>query len=213
MKTDYTDITLLVDRSGSMYTCRDDMEGAIQNYIKEIRESLSNYDVRVSYFCFDSESVDCLVDEKPLKEVDTSKFVIDPRGCTPLLDAIGRVINKTGMRLASKEESDRPHQVLFVIITDGYENASVEHTYANIMSMITHQTEKYNWGFVYLGANQDAFIVAANLGIDLGAALNYSTSEEGSSNTSEALKRYTVCYTSEGSSEFSEEDRVKAMAE
>jgi hypothetical protein len=108
----------------------------------------------------------------PIQEVPP--FKLSPRGGTALLDAVGRAINETGARLAAMAELDRPKLVVFVIVTDGGENSSNEFTKAKVKEMVTHQTDVYKWHFLYLGANQDAFAEAGNMGIPTSGAARYS---------------------------------------
>ena len=100
---------------------------------------------------------------KPIAEVPP--LALEPRGATALLDAIGKTIHETGRRLAALPEAERPERVLFVVISDGQENASTEFSSERILAMTTHQASAYKWEFVYLGANQDAIAEAAKMGI------------------------------------------------
>jgi len=93
---------------------------------------------------------------------------------TPLLDAIGVALEQTGKWLALLPEADRPEKVIFVILTDGMENHSVQFTHEQVIANITHQTEVYKWQFIYLGANQDAIQVGAGLGISAGSSMSYN---------------------------------------
>lgn len=101
------------------------------------------------------------------------------RGCTALLDAVGKTILDVGYRLSKTAEEKRPDKVIFVITTDGMENSSREFTYEKIRDLIKHQQEKYNWEFIFLGANIDAAIEAENIGIDISNAYNFEASEIG----------------------------------
>jgi hypothetical protein len=100
-----------------------------------------------------------------------------PRGTTALLDAIGRTIDELGARLAAMPAADRPGKVIFVIITDGLENASREYTREQVFQRIRHQSDVYGWEFVYLGAKQDAIAAGAQVGIDAGFALSCADGE------------------------------------
>ena len=119
-------------------------------------------DLTVSLIQFDENmglQYDTLNDFSPINEVillDDSNYV--PRGMTPLNDSLAKLINETGARLASMDESDRPEKVLIVSITDGLENKSREHTKSSIKELISRQEGTYKWQFLYIGANQDAFI-------------------------------------------------------
>ena len=100
-------------------------------------------------------------------------YKLIPRGATALLDAVGRAINETGQRLSSMSEDERPSLVVFVVMTDGLENSSSEFTKSEIKKMIQHQQTKYNWQFTFLGANQDAFAEAKEIGVAAAGAANF----------------------------------------
>ena len=100
----------------------------------------------------------------PISQVP--RYELYPRGATALLDAVGRAINETGSRLAAMPEQDRPGLVIFVIVTDGHENSSHHFTKPQIQEMIRRQQDVYSWQFTFLGADQDAFDEAAQMGID-----------------------------------------------
>lgn len=109
---------------------------------------------------------------KPIAEVPP--LVLEPRGSTPLYDALAVTIDATGRRLAAMKEADRPKNVVFVIITDGEENASITYSAKDVKDRITHQEEKYSWEFVFLGANQDALLEAQKIGINWTKAITFS---------------------------------------
>ena len=161
MKADLTDITLVVDRSGSMAQIREDAEGGVNTFIarqaKELGEAL------LTLVQFDTE-YEFLLKGVPIQQAQGYELV--PRGMTALLDAVGRAITETGERLAKMAEEDRPGLVIFVVVTDGHENSSKEFTSKNqISGMVREQEDKYQWKFVFLGANMDAIATAAGLGI------------------------------------------------
>jgi Mg-chelatase subunit ChlD len=169
MRKDLTDITLVVDRSGSMDTIQKDAEGGINAFIEEQKKGVG--DARLTLVQFDTE-YDFVHQGLPIQEVPP--FKLSPRGGTALLDAVGRAINETGARLAAMAELDRPKLVVFVIVTDGGENSSKEFTKAMVKEMVTHQTDVYKWHFIYLGANQDAFSEAGAMGLTASNIANYS---------------------------------------
>ena len=160
MRSDLTDITLVVDRSGSMEQVREDAEGGVNSFIaqqaKEPGEAL------LTLVQFDTE-YEFLHKGVPISQVP--KFELVPRGMTALLDAVGRAMNETGERIAKMDERDRPGLVVFVVMTDGQENSSKEFSKATIKEMIERQQQQYNWHFTFLGANQDAFAEAGGIGI------------------------------------------------
>ena len=169
MKPDLTDITLVVDRSGSMQDIRSDAEGGVNAFIesqaKEPGEAL------LTLVQFDTE-YEFLHTGAPIKKVP--KYSLVPRGATALLDAVGRAINETGERIAKLDEANRPGLVVFVVMTDGLENSSREFSKSRIKEMIGHQQEKYGWQFTFLGADQDAFAEANAMGIDAAGAANFA---------------------------------------
>ena len=103
-------------------------------------------------------------------------YELEPRNATALLDAVGRAINETGSRLAKMPEHDRPGLVVFVVMTDGHENSSVEFSKTRIKSMIDHQQTKYSWQFIFLGADQDSWAVSRQLGIRRGTVVDWDRS-------------------------------------
>jgi hypothetical protein len=169
MRSDLTDITVILDRSGSMEACRSDAEGGLNHFIEEQKKAPGEALFTLIQFDNQYEFV-----HKGIPIQTVPHFTLHPRGCTALLDAIGRAINETGTRLAAMPEDQRPGLVVLAILTDGMENASREFTQVKIKEMIEHQQHVYKWQFTYLGANQDAFQVAANYGIPLAGAANFS---------------------------------------
>lgn len=167
-------VVLVLDRSGSMQSCREDSEGGVNAFIKEQQKLPGN--VSMSIYQFDTD-VELVCDTKPVSEVEDYK--LEPRGMTALFDAIGRAIRDTGVQLAAMKEEDRPALVTVMIVTDGGENASREYTQSLIKSMIEDQKNVYSWQFSFLGANQDAFLTGGSLGIDQGDIANYTTAKSG----------------------------------
>lgn len=170
MRNDLTDITMVLDKSGSMDACRTDAEGGLNAFVREQKElpgeallTLVQFDTTYAF----------VHKAKPIREVPYCHLY--PGGGTALLDAVGRAIVETGDRLRKLPEKDRPGLVCFVIITDGQENSSREFTKARIKSMIEHQQEKYNWKFTFLGANQDAFAEGQSLGFKFDAIAAYNS--------------------------------------
>ena len=172
MRSDLTDITLVVDRSGSMEQVREDAEGGVNSFIgqqvKEPGEAL------LTLVQFDTE-YEFLHSGVPIQDVP--KYELVPRGMTALLDAVGRAINETGDRLAKMEEPDRPGLVIFVVMTDGQENSSQEFTKPQIKKMIERQQNDYDWHFTFLGANQDAFAEAGGMGFDAAGVADYAANK------------------------------------
>lgn len=168
MRQDLTDVTVVLDRSGSMAVVRKDTEGGFDTFVEEQKKAKG--EALLTLVQFDN-FYEFVYQGKNIQEVEPLKLT--PRGGTALLDAMGRAINETGERLSKMPEASRPGKVIFVIMTDGQENASAEFSKSKINEMIKHQRETYNWQFVFLGANQDAIHEAGALGILAQNAMTY----------------------------------------
>ena len=176
MSSNVTEIIFLLDRSGSMAGLESDTIGGFNAFIeKQIKmEGIT----KVTAVLFDDryELLWNGIDAKDAKLTDKEYFV---RGRTALLDAVGKTILDVGYRISSKNEEEKPARVIFVITTDGYENSSCEFSYNKVRELIIHQQEKYNWEFVFLGANIDASKEAENIGINEDDAYNYTANKDG----------------------------------
>ena len=169
MRSDLTDITLVVDRSGSMAQVREDAEGGVNSFIEQ--QAKEPGEALLTLVQFDTE-YEFLHQGVPISQVP--KYELVPRGMTALLDAVGRAINETGERLAKMDERDRPGLVVFVVMTDGQENSSKEFSKSDIKAMIQRQQDTYSWHFTFLGANQDAFAEAGGMGIAAAGVANFA---------------------------------------
>lgn len=174
MKKNKSEIIIILDRSGSMESIKDDMEGGLKTFIDKQRDELG--ECFVSLYQFDTK-YEPVFEYKNIDKVE--KINISPRGNTALNDAIGRTINTVGDRLQDTPENNRPDSVIFVIISDGQENASTEFNQSQIKKMVTHQESKYNWRFKYLGANQDAVLTGSSYGFSKASSLTYSPTKGG----------------------------------
>lgn len=169
MDNNYTHITLVVDRSGSMASTRTDAEGGINQLIKD--QATKEGKCTFTLVQFDS-LYDVVYDFKPINEVNEYSLV--PRGSTALLDAVGKAIVTTGEKLAALPENERPALVMVVIVTDGEENSSREYNRQKIKDLITQQQDVYKWQFTFLGADQSAFAEAASMGMSLCGVAAYN---------------------------------------
>jgi uncharacterized protein YegL len=174
MRNDLTDITLLIDHSGSMNGCQSDVIGGIKSFIEKQREEPG--DATVSLILF-SDYSSYVFEAKSIHEVEPP--ALECGGLTALNDALGEAIVRTGLRLAAMEEDARPGAVLFMLITDGLENQSQKYTSSQVREMIEHQQSKYNWKFTYLGAEHDAHQQAGNLGFASGTVAHFSKGKLG----------------------------------
>lgn len=177
MRTDLTDISIVLDRSGSMESARTDTIGGFNAFLKTQKEAPGEALLTLAQF---DDQYEIVHNGKAIKDVpNLTAETFVPRGMTALLDAIGRTINTTGARLSTLPEDQRPGKVIFVILTDGQENKSTEFTRAKISEMIKHQTEAYKWDFVFLGANQDAIQAGASIGVMAGNSMTYAANAKG----------------------------------
>ena len=176
MKTGLVEIISILDRSGSMAGLEKDTIGGYNSFLAA-QANLPG-EVQVSTILFDDHYEVLFSKEKIANAVLNDKNYTT-RGATALLDAVGKTILSVGERLAKTNEEERPEKVIFVITTDGQENSSKEFNHEKIKEMITHQKEKYNWEFIFFGANIETEIVAEELGISLEDAHSYSADAEG----------------------------------
>jgi uncharacterized protein YegL len=176
MKRNVTEIVFLLDRSGSMAGLESDTVGGFNAFIK--RQCKLEGETKVTAVLFDDhyEVLWNGMDAKNVKLTDKEYYV---RGCTALLDAVGKTIVDVGYRLANTSEDRRADKVIFVITTDGMENASREFPYGKVKELIKHQQDKYSWEFIFMGANIDAAQEADSLGIDLDNAYHFEASKDG----------------------------------
>jgi len=177
MKENFTAIACLIDKSGSMANVVDDSIGGFNTFIKEQLKESGEVKATVVLFNHECNVVHDFVNLSDVRELTTKNYV--PGGSTSLLDAVGSTINSLGNRLKNMNEDERPDEVIFVILTDGFENTSKEYNKAQIKGMIEHQQDKYNWKFVFLGANQDAFAEASSLGIKRDLVSSYCSDSFG----------------------------------
>ena len=171
MKKGLTELVMILDRSGSMGGLEADTIGGFNGMIeKQKREDGEAY---VSVVLFDdvSEVIYDRVDIHKVESMTDRQYYV--RGCTALLDAVGRAIHHIGIVHRYDRTEDVPEKTLFIITTDGMENASREYTYDRVRRMIEKQKEKYGWEFIFLGANIDAAREAERFGIHWSRAVRY----------------------------------------
>ena len=187
MRKGLTEVVFILDRSGSMSGLEADTIGGFNSMIaKQKKEEGEAY---ISTELFD-DTCEVLYDRVPVNKVepmnDNQYYV---RGCTALLDAIGGAIHHIGNVHKYAREEDRPEKTLFIITTDGMENASRQYSYEKVKEMVERQKEKYGWEFLFLGANIDAIDVAGKFGIDSNRALNYVSDHKGTQLNYEVLNK------------------------
>ena len=185
MKKNLTEIVFILDRSGSMAGLEDDTIGGFNAMIQ--KQKGEDGEAYVSTILFDNhtEVIHDRVDIQKIAPLTWKEYYV--RGCTALLDAVGKSIRHIGNVHKYAREEDRPEKTIFVITTAGMENASREYTYDRVRKMIEHEQEKYGWEFLFLGANIDAAKEAARFGITEDRAANYHADRQGTAVIYEAV--------------------------
>lgn len=207
---DKTLIAALLDRSGSMRSIADDMRGGFDSFIVAERGQPGATVVTLAQF---DDRYEVVYENTPIATVPA--LVLDPRGMTALLDALGRFITEVGAGLAALPEDERPGEVTVLVMTDGHENASAQWTVEAVRTLIAQQESVYGWDFVFLGANMDAVEVGTSLGFAPGKSLTYDAEPGAVAGAWDAVSNYTARKRSRGakpapSIAFSEAERQGA---
>ena len=179
MKSGLTELVFIIDRSGSMGGLESDTIGGFNALLKE-QQGVEG-DAMVTTVLFDDkyEILHDRVDIRGVKPLNDKDYTV--RGSTALLDAVGKTINKVRAAQKGTAEEFRAEKVMFVIITDGHENASCEYTAEWVRERVERQKKKYGWEFIFIGANMDAIAEAAKIGIAADRARNYQANSVGTS--------------------------------
>ena len=190
MKKNLTEIVFILDRSGSMAGLEDDTIGGFNAMIEKQKQEPGEALVSTVLFDHESDVIHDRVDIQKVVSMTRKEYYV--RGCTALLDAVGGAIHHIGNVHKYAREEDRPEKTLFVITTDGMENASRQYTYDRLRMMIRRQKEHYGWEFVFLGANIDAVREAARFGIDRDCVADYHADSTGTAAVYSAVSE-AVC--------------------
>ncbi len=187
MNKDLTEIVFILDRSGSMAGLEDDTIGGFNAMVEKQKKESGEALFSAVLFSNDSEVIYDRTDIQKVEPMTDRQYSVG--GCTALLDAIGGAVHHIANVHKYAREEDRPGKTIFVITTDGMENASRAYSYDEVQRMVKHEQEKYGWEFLFLGANMDAISAARSFGIradravryrcdGAGTALNYSVVSE-----------------------------------
>ena len=190
MKNNITELVFILDRSGSMAGLEADTIGGFNAMIEKQKKQSGKCYVSTVLFDNVSEVLHDRVELSEIRPMTDRDYTV--RGCTALIDAIGGAIHHIGNVHKYAREEDRPEKTLFVITTDGMENASRKYSYEKVRSMIQRQQEKHGWEFIFLGANIDAAKEAARFGISEDRAANYHADHKGTAVIYEAMSE-AVC--------------------
>lgn len=184
-KNDLVEVVFVLDRSGSMCGLEADTIGGFNNMLR--KQKSENENIIWSTVLFDhlTEVVHDRVPVSRVKELDEKTYYV--RGATALLDAVGGAIRHIANCHKHARKGDVPKRTLFVITTDGMENSSVQYSYREVRRMIEHERKKYDWEFIFLGANMDAVEIAGRMGIDENRSARYHNDEKGIANNFAAV--------------------------
>jgi uncharacterized protein YegL len=207
MKDNLTEVVFILDRSGSMVDLTSDTIGGFNSFIENQKQEPGEAILTTILFDDQYDIFHNGVDIKSVKPLTAKEYFA--RGMTALLDAIGKTINTVGERLNKTEEEDKPSKVIFVITTDGQENASREFTQPKIKEMIERQTKDYNWQFIFLGANIDAVSTAKSFGIQAQFSSNYTANAIGAQSVYDGVTRVVSKYREKGTINSNWKDDIK----
>lgn len=177
MKSNLTELVFILDRSGSMTGLESDTIGGFNSMLaKQIQEA---GDANITTVLFDDryELLHDRINIKGVSQITDREYFV--RGCTALLDAIGKTISKIVNVQQQTSDDLKAKKVMFVIITDGLENSSREYSADKVRRMVENQKSKYGWEFIFLGANIDAIETASNFGISQDHAVNFNADKMG----------------------------------
>ncbi len=195
MKKNLTELVFILDKSGSMSGMEADTVGGFNSMLD--KQKAEKGDVLVSTVLFSNDST-VLYDRVNIQKIEhMTAHQYQVGGCTALLDAIGGAIHHIGNVHKYAREEDRPEHTIFVIITDGEENASHSYSAERVKEMIERQKERYQWEFIFLAANIDAVTTAARYGIQADRAVNYVADRKGTELNfhamSDAISSFRCC--------------------
>lgn len=177
MNNNLTELVFILDRSGSMAGLEEDTIGGFNAMVAKQKNGPGDALLSVVLFSDASRVLYDRVGIEKAEPMTDSQYQVG--GCTALLDAIGSAIHHIKNVHKYAREEDRPGRTLFVITTDGMENASRTYSYADVQRMIRHEQKKYGWEFLFLGANMDAISAARSIGIDASRAVRYEADCQG----------------------------------
>lgn len=187
-----TELVFIIDRSGSMGGLEADTIGGYNSLIEEQKELEG--EVIVSTVLFDNrhEVIHNRTNLHQVHPLTRKEYYV--RGTTALLDAMGRSIRKIHHIYCDTLKEERPEKVLFIVTTDGYENASTEFTYSKLKKLIEDMKRRYDWEFIFLGANIDAVREAKRFGINPERAVRYHSDQEGTRKNYRAMGKAVTSY-------------------
>jgi uncharacterized protein YegL len=195
---------LIIDRSGSMSSIRDDMVGGLTNLVEEQKKQPGL--LTISVVSFDNQ----VELQHRMATPSAVTIELEPRGGTALYDAMGFGLNTLQADIDALPDHAKPGTVQIVVVTDGQENGSGEYTGKTVKELVKAKTQDQNWDIVFLGANQDAVMKAAELGIQRERSMTYGSNSDGVRGASESLSRYVRDRRSGSQTQFSPQERRRS---
>lgn len=197
MNPNLTEIVFILDRSGSMAPLKQSTIDGYNKFLKEQKQQPGDALITTVLF---NQSYRLIHNRTPIQQVSdltTEDYI--PAGMTALYDTVGFMIDSIGEKLAQEAEANRPGAVIFVIITDGEENASREYSGSTVKEMIEHQQSVYSWNFIFLGAGIDAYRMSSAIGISSQNTASYAASLDGMNNIYTSMSNAVCSVRSNGS--------------
>ena len=192
MNNNLTEIVFILDRSGSMAGLEDDTIGGFNAFVEKQKKEEGEALLSAVLFSNESEVLYDRVDLCKVEPMSERQYRVG--GCTALLDAIGGAVHHIANVHKYAREEDRPAKTVFVITTDGMENASRAYSYDEVQRMVRHEQEKYGWEFLFLGANMDAIAAARSFGIREDRAVRYKRDSAGTELNYRVLSETVACF-------------------
>jgi len=207
MKKGLTELVFILDKSGSMTGLESDTIGGFNSMLTKQKAVDGECRVTTVLFNHHYKLVHDRIDIRAISPMTDKEYQVG--GCTALLDAIGRTINKIGNAQKHTAEEYRAEKVMFVIITDGLENSSREYTADKVKALIERQKETYGWEFIFLGANIDAVETARRYGISADRALDYLADSEGTNLNFQVMSEAVVAFRRSGTVDDAYFDEIR----
>lgn len=210
MKNGITEIVFILDKSGSMCGLESDTIGGFNGMLKKQKAQDGKAFCTTILFSDSSETIHDRVDIAQVPEMTAEDYTVG--GCTALIDAIGEAIDHVSKIHKYARKEDVPEHCIFVIMTDGYENASRKYTSDKVKKMI-EQKRELGWEFLFLGANIDAVETAKTYGISETRAVTFKNDGAGQRRNYEAIGAAVCCMRSKGTVDDDWSDEIKEHAE
>ena len=191
MKTNRTELAFILDRSGSMCGLEADTIGGYNAMLEKQKKGAGEAIVTTVLFDDQYELLHDRIDLRGIAPITDREYYV--RGSTALLDAIGKTIQKIANIQKRTAPEFRADRVLFVITTDGHENASREYSYSKVKALLERQKKQYYWEFLFLGANIDAIATSQRFGIEADRAVDYHADGEGTQLNYQVLSETVSC--------------------